>query len=73
MPIARSRCPKRNRPIKRGHIPDAGQVLGSSWAPGAPRPRRFLGSVRYDGRTLVPLDAWRCSACGYVELYARGS
>jgi hypothetical protein len=67
------RCPKCDKPMDRGHVPDAahGQVLQSSWAPGAPETRRFLGGIRYHPDELIPLSVYRCPACGYVEFYAR--
>ena len=59
--------------MDRGHVPDAahGMVLMSSWAPGVPEVRRFFGGIKYSEDELIPLDAYRCSKCGYVELYAR--
>ena len=37
------RCPKCDRPMDRGHVPDLshGQVMESSWAPGEAEGRRF--------------------------------
>lgn len=68
------RCPKCDQVMARGHIPDMahGQVLEAGWAPGLPEPRRFIGGIKYDADALVPLHAYRCAGCGYVELYARG-
>jgi hypothetical protein len=73
MPDFHPRCPKCDKPMDRGHIPDAaqGQVLQSSWAPGEPESRRFLGGIKYQGHELIPFSAYRCPACGYVEFYAR--
>ena len=66
-------CPKCNAPMDRGHVPDAtyGQVLQSSWAPGEPETRRFLGGIKYHAAELIPLNAYRCGSCGFVEFYAR--
>jgi hypothetical protein len=66
------RCLKCNTPMERGHIPDAthGRVLQSSWAPGEPEARRFIGGIQYRADELISLSAYRCPACGYVEFYA---
>ena len=66
------RCPKCDKLMDRGHLPDAGPGHWqlSSWAPGNPEPRRFFGGIKYDADTVMPLAAYRCSACGYVEFYA---
>ena len=67
------RCPKCAKPMDRGHVPDAayGAVLQSSWAPGKAEPRRFLRGIKYQADALIPLTAYRCPTCGYVEFYAR--
>jgi hypothetical protein len=67
------RCPKCDETMDRGHVPDVAhaQALLSSWAPGEPEPRRFLGGIKYDAGALMPLTAYRCPSCGLVELYAR--
>jgi hypothetical protein len=66
-------CPKCDKPMHRGHVPDAahGRVLQSSWAPGEPKTRRFLGGITYHAGQLIPFIAYRCPSCGYVEFYAR--
>lgn len=67
------RCPKCGKPMDRGHVPDAahGAVLQSSWAPGEAQPRRFFRGIKYQADELIPLTAYRCPMCGYVEFYAR--
>lgn len=51
-------CPKYSKIIERGHVPDAshGQVRLSSWAPGEPEVRRFVGGIKYHH----PLMPFRC-------------
>lgn len=67
------RCPKCDKPMDLGHLPDVthGAVLTASWAPGDPEPRRFVGGIKYHPDELIPLLAYRCPTCGYVEFYAR--
>lgn len=67
------RCPKCDKVMDRGHVPDVahGVVLKASWASGDPIPRRFIGGIRYRANELIPLSAYRCPKCGSVELYAR--
>ena len=67
------RCPKCEKSMDRGHIPDLahGAVRPSAWAPGEAVGQGFLGGIKYKAKVTIPLSAYRCSACGYVELYAR--
>jgi hypothetical protein len=67
------RCPKCDKPMDPGHVPDVAhcQVLRSCWAPREPEVRRYLGGIKYRAKELIPLSAYRCPDCGYVELYAR--
>ena len=67
------RCPKCDKPMDRGHIPDLkdGPVKRSSWAPGEAVSQRFWGGIKYKAKETIPLDAYRCPSCGYVEVYAR--
>jgi hypothetical protein len=66
-------CPKCELSLARGYVPDAahGGILQSSWPPGEPEPRRFIGGIKYDADHVLPLTAYRCPRCGYVEFYAR--
>jgi hypothetical protein len=72
MPDQHPHCPKCDKLMDRGHIPDVGygQVQQSRWAPGEPEIRRFLGGIRYRAKELIPMSAYRCPACGFIELYA---
>jgi len=65
-------CPKCERPMDRGHVPDLahGSVLTAGWAPGEPVPRRFVGGIKYDRDEVIPFTAYRCPGCGFVEFYA---
>jgi hypothetical protein len=58
-----------------GHIPDMGHgvILQSSWAAGLPERRRYLGGIKYNKKQQIPMIAYRCTRCGYVELYTEGS
>ena len=60
--------------MERGHIPDVGhgQVVLSSWAPGEPVRQRFFGGIKYRSKAVLPITAYRCTGCGYIELYASG-
>jgi hypothetical protein len=46
---------------------DGGRV--SSWSPGPPRWTWWAG-VKGTGK-LIPIGAFRCESCGYLECYAR--
>ena len=72
MPQASPRCPKCQKTMERGHVPDVahGRVLQTSWSRGAPEPQRFFGGIKLRTKEQVPLTAFRCPGCGYVEFYA---
>jgi hypothetical protein len=67
------RCPKCEKPMEVGHVPDSahGHILQSSWAAGEAETRRFFGGIKYHPDEVIPLSAYRCPSCGYVEFYAR--
>jgi hypothetical protein len=68
-------CPKCGKFMNRGHMPDYSYsdaiVLQAVWAPGDPKPRRFQTGIKADFDAQIPLTAYRCPACGFVEFYAR--
>lgn len=72
MPETMPRCPKCQKSMEEGHVPDVGhgQVWQSKWAPGAPEQRRYLGGIKVRVKDQLPFIAFRCPSCGYVELYA---
>ena len=71
-PMSSPRCPKCQKTMERGHIPDKGrnQVFLTSWARGEPERQRFFGGIKFHPKEQLPLAAFRCPSCGYVELYA---
>ena len=66
-------CPKCSTGMERGHVPDAayGEVLQTRWSRGDPEPRRFIGGIKWRKAEQIPLIAYRCTSCGFVEFYAR--
>jgi hypothetical protein len=46
-----------------------GRVV-SEWAAGVPLKSFWVGT-KLPEEKLVPIGAYRCSSCGYLELYAR--
>jgi len=67
------RCPKCEKSMEQGHTPDRahGAVRESAWAPGPAVEQRFFGGIKYKANAMIPLSAYRCPSCGYVEFYAR--
>ena len=55
-----------------GYVADIGHgiVIQSSWSPGQPEPRRFLGGIKWRDGENIPIVTLRCSGCGYLESYA---
>lgn len=68
-------CPSCRGSLEEGFLPDNtyGQWLQSSWHPGPPKQWKFFGipsGTKVDRKGLLPIEAWRCSSCGLVQLYA---
>jgi len=60
--------------MERGFLPDradSGQTHPASWVAGDPVPRRFIGGVKFSSKESLPVTAYRCTKCGFLELYAR--
>jgi len=58
--------------MERGHIPDIaeGHVVQTAWARGDPERRRFVGGIKVNTKEQLPVTAFRCTGCGYLELFA---
>jgi hypothetical protein len=71
-PNSSPRCPKCQKTMERGHIPDVGhgRVYHTGWSRGEPEQQRFFGGIKFRPKEQVLLTAFRCPGCGYVELYA---
>jgi ribosomal protein S27AE len=70
-------CPKCNASMMRGHMPDIthGGVVQERWTPGDPEELRFLGmkaGIKSKPKESLPIVAYRCVKCGFLELYATG-
>ena len=71
-------CPACRGAMKEGYLPDhsQGTWLQASWCAGAPEERTIFGVQtgvkKVDRKGLLPIEAWRCSSCGLVQLYAPG-
>ncbi len=66
-------CPKCQGDMAQGHALDNtyGGVLLSLWQLG-PAKKSFWGGLKISSRAaLLPIAAFRCQTCGYVEFYAR--
>jgi len=66
-------CPKCKTSMQEGFVIDYGDSntrMAASWISGPPE-KRILFGVKIKGRQQVPLQAFRCPACSYVEFYAR--
>lgn len=65
-------CPKCRGRMEPGFVLDQtyGSMAQSAWIEGAPEPSFWTG-VRLKGRERIPVMTHRCTACGYLESYAR--
>jgi hypothetical protein len=64
-------CSKCNKPMELGFIPDSqeGGYRLINWIEG--KPTGTEESVKYTLEKSVPIGAYRCVGCGYLEFYAR--
>ncbi len=67
-----SRCPKCAGEMVQGFIVDRTDVgvAVSSWFEGAPKSSFWSGTKAPDVNR-IPIGTFRCSACGFLESYAR--
>ena len=73
MPSGSLNCPKCRGRMERGFIPDfadGGKRLVHHWFAGAAK-KSFWGGTKKPKTEPIPLAAFRCKACGYLETYAR--
>jgi hypothetical protein len=71
-------CPKCQGAMETGFILDytyAGRMV-SSWIEGEPESatlfgRKVPGLAKMKGRRIIEAATYRCTACGYLESYAR--
>jgi hypothetical protein len=68
-----AKCPLCGGAMENGYIPDHGhgRVYESSWYAGAPEPSLFLGDIKWPKGSKFPLEAYRCTQCGYLMMFAR--
>jgi predicted nucleic acid-binding Zn ribbon protein len=66
------RCPKCDGAMEQGFVMDFthGSRLVSSWVPGPPM-KSFWFGTQMPAERLVPIGAFRCTRCGFLESYAR--
>lgn len=64
-------CPRCRRGMERGFLLDRehGGYRAGEWVEGAPQ-RSFWTGVKTRGKERIPITAYRCEACGYLEFYA---
>jgi hypothetical protein len=64
-------CPKCSQAMQPGFVADKtrGSVDVGRWYEGAPQ-LTFLNGVKIDGLPSLPVGAYRCAGCGFLEFYA---
>ena len=48
-----------------------GSIIPGTWVDGVPIKSVWTG-LKLKGRRRIPMTAYRCVRCGFVEFYARG-
>jgi hypothetical protein len=66
-------CAKCGGKTVRGYIPDQNHynVLLNEWVEGEPKESFFGVAIKRANRDGIPIGAFRCEQCGFIELYAR--
>ena len=73
-------CPKCGSPMEPGYLLDQGyglldqghgKILVNRWATGEPHPSWLFG-LRTEDQTVREVKGWRCTECGFLEMYAQG-
>ena len=68
-----SPCPKCQGRMERGYVPDAahqGNPHIPNWNRGEPSKHWWHGLKSSEPGVTLPLAAFRCTGCGFVEFYA---
>jgi predicted nucleic-acid-binding Zn-ribbon protein len=67
-----TRCPKCGGAMVQGFTfeSEGPRRMVSSWVEGAPE-KAFWHSAKVSAEKCVPVGSFRCSKCGFLELYAR--
>jgi hypothetical protein len=65
-------CAKCQAKMEEGFILDHSHtvITVATWASGLPE-KTIIGSMKLKGKQQIPLRTFRCTACGYVESYAK--
>ncbi len=66
-------CPKCDGKMSQGFVPDFANdgVHIGVWHQGEPRPAFFFGGIKRPASAAgIPIGAFRCTRCGYLEFYA---
>jgi Domain of unknown function (DUF6487) len=66
-------CPKCRGGMEQGFVIDNsyGERIVSHRAAGAPRKSFWTGTRVEKGEKMIPIGAYRCNSCGYLEAYAK--
>jgi hypothetical protein len=67
------KCLKCHGAMVQGFIPEfltRSNVSVAGWREGAPKESVWLGFIQKPFRRQLPIVAFRCSVCGFLELYA---
>ncbi len=72
MSVEANRCPKCNGEMVQGFTfeSEGPKRMVSTWVEGAPE-KSFWQSAKVSADKCVPVGTFRCSACGFLESYAR--
>lgn len=57
--------------METGFVPDLyAQIVRSRWHPGAGTEKTFVGNLKLDNDSMIPITSFRCPRCGLLKQYA---
>ncbi len=64
-------CPDCHEEMECGFIPDHyAQTIRSHWHPGSGTDKTFVGNLKLDRSSMIPIVAFRCPKCGLLRQFA---
>ncbi len=65
------KCPKCNEAVVQGFVPDYSQSAAfvGTWHAGPPQ-KSFWTRTKINASQGIPIGAFRCERCGFLEFYA---
>lgn len=64
-------CPDCDVSMEMGFVPDHyAQIIQSHWHPGTATEKTFMGNLKLDKGSMIPITVFRCPECGELRHFA---